>query len=315
MMINGKWSGEFDPIQWTDEQGGFVRVRSGFRSWITPDGSAGPTGDAGFPAEAGRYHLYVALICPWACRTLMARALKGLTGVVSVTVAEPRLTEQVWRFGNFPGSQPDPLYGYTYVHQLYRHADPQFTGQVTVPVLWDKKTGTIVNNESADIIRMFNQGFGDLASTDFDLYPDALRPEIDAWATRLYEPFNNGVYRCGFATTQEAYDAAVSDVFGTLEHLERRLAAHNFLVGNQITEADIRAFVTLVRFDAAYHGLFKANLRMIRDYPNLSGYLYRIHQLPGIAATVNLEHIRQGYYSLKKLNPSGIVPLGPPGPF
>ena len=315
MLIKGRWARDFHPVHDTDEEGGFVREAAGFRNWITPDGSAGPTGESGFDAEAGRYHLYVALICPWASRTLMARKLKGLEDVVTVTVVDPRLTDRVWRFGglkdSFAGSEADPLYNSEYLYELYLRARPDYTGQVTVPVLWDRKTQTIVNNESSEIIRMFNSGFGELADNRLDLYPEHLRRDIDATNRRLYHRFNNGVYRAGFATTQPAHDRAVRDVFDSMDFIERKLEGQNFLVGNLITEADIRAFVTLIRFDLAYHGLFKTNLKRAQDYPNIDAYLQRIYRLPGIAETVSPEHIKAGYYSIRALNPSGIVPRGP----
>lgn len=316
MLINGKWSKDFHPVQNEDEDGRFLRDASYFRNWITVDGSAGPSGAGGFKAEAGRYHLYVALICPWASRTLMARTLKGLEKVVSVTVVEPFLTRQCWRFGDYPGAQQDPLYDFEYVHELYSKAKSDFSGQVTVPVLWDKQRHTIVNNESSEIIRMLNDGFGSLAGNPLDLYPMEHRQEIDVINERLYDHFNNGVYRAGFATSQQAYEEAVDQVFASIDFLEKRLSSRQFLVGEQISEADIRAFVTLARFDAAYFGLFKTNLASLSDYASISAYLRRIHSLPGIADTVNLEHIRQGYYSIEALNPQGLVPRAPlQGPF
>jgi len=312
MLINGTWTTDWQPVQASDDKGAFVRQTSSFRNWVTPNGSAGPTGSGGFKAEADRYHLYVALICPWASRTLIGRKLKGLEEVISVSVVEPALTGQGWRFGDFPGADRDELNGASYLHELYSRADPHFTGRATVPVLWDKQTGTIVNNESADILRMLNAGFGKLASNAIDLYPEPLRAEIDALNGRIYPALNNGVYRAGFATTQLAYEEAFRQVFGMLDELERRLTGSGpFLFGDALTEADVRLFVTLVRFDAAYHGLFKCNLRRIADYPNLSAYLLRMLEFPGIRDTVNLTHIKQGYYSIKALNPNGIVPLGP----
>lgn len=313
MLINGKWAKDFEPRHETDEEGGFVREASSFRNWITPDGKGG------FAAKAGRYHLYVALICPWACRTLMARKLKGLESVVSVSVVDPRITPKVWRFGGFdgclPGAEPDPLYASDYLYELYQRAKPDYSGQITVPVLWDKQRETIVNNESSEIIRIFNSGFGDLADGRIDLYPAALREEIDQVNERLYERFNNGVYRAGFAETQQAYSSAVRDVFDSLDFIEQRLQGEAFLVGDRLTEADIRAFVTLARFELAYHGLFKTNLRHLSDYPRIRDYLQRIYQLPGMAETVNPEHIKAGYYSIAALNPSGIVPDGPLKPW
>lgn len=316
MLVNGEWVADWHPVQAKDEKGGFVRQTSSFRNWITPDGSAGPTGKGGFAAEAGRYHLYVALICPWASRTLIARKLKGLEKVVSVSVVEPALTEQGWRFGDYPGSDGDTVNGATYLHEIYTRADPRFTGRATVPVLWDRERGTIVNNESAEIVRMFNAGFGVLAGDSVDLYPAELAEEIDALNARIYPALNNGVYRAGFATTQQAYEEAFAGVFGMLDELEHRLAdGRGFLLGGRFTEADIRLFVTLVRFDAAYHGLFKCNLRRIADYPGLSAYLARVLAIPGIHETVNLDHIKRGYYSITALNPTGIVPLGPELPW
>jgi glutathionyl-hydroquinone reductase len=311
MLVDGKWTEDWQPVQATDAKGGFVRQVSGFRHWITPDGSAGPTGEAGFAAEAGRYHLYIALICPWASRTVIARKLKGLDQAISVSIVNPQLSNQGWAFGGYPGTFPDTLNGASHVHQLYTAADPHYTGRATVPVLWDKQRGTIVNNESADILRILNAGFGDLASGP-DLYPEPLRGEIDALNAEIYPRLNNGVYRAGFATTQLAYDEAFDDVFSMLDTLESRLAAGGpFLCGTALTEADIRLFVTLIRFDAAYHGLFKCNLRRIADYPALSAYLAAMLAVPGIAETVSIEHIKAGYYSIKSLNPNGIVPKGP----
>ncbi|QDK35149.1 glutathione S-transferase family protein [Sphingomonas sp. IC081] len=312
MLVDGKWTADWQPVQSTDEKGGFVRQVSGFRNWVTIDGAAGPTGTGGFRAEAGRYHLYVALICPWASRTLIARTLKGLEEVVSVSVVEPMLTEEGWRFGDYPGSDRDPLHGALYMHEIYTRADPRYTGRATVPVLWDRETDTIVNNESADILRMFNSGFGALASDRFDLYPADLREAIDALNDEIYPRLNNGVYRSGFATTQLAYEEAFADVFGALDDLEQRLGGGGpYLFGSRVTETDLRLFVTLVRFDAAYHGLFKCNLRRIADYPALSAYQTRMLELPGLRETVSIDHIKRGYYSIKALNPNGIVPLGP----
>ncbi len=310
MLVEGKWTEDWQPVQGTDAKGGFVRQTSSFRNWVMPDGRAGATGLGGFHAEAGRYHLYVALICPWASRTLIARKLKRLDDAVGVTVVEPELSNQGWRF-----DAADPLTGVTYLHELYTRADSRFTGRATVPVLWDKAKGTIVNNESADIVRMFNAGFGRLADAAIDLYPETLRSAIDAWNARIYPALNNGVYRAGFATTQGAYEEAFGEVFGMLDTLEAHLDGHHFLVGDRLTEADIRLFVTLVRFDAAYHGLFKCNLKRLADYPALSAYVARMLEVPGIRETVSIDHIKRGYYSIKSLNPNGIVPLGPQWPF
>ena len=312
MLVEGKWVADWQPVQAKDEKGGFVRQTSSFRNWVTPDGSAGPTGEGGFRAEPGRYHLYVALICPWASRTLIGRKLKKLDDVVSVSVVEPALTDEGWRFGDYPGSDRDAVNGATYMHELYTKADPVISGRATVPVLWDKQRGTIVNNESADILRMLNSGFGALADPTYDLYPSDLREDIDALNARIYPKLNNGVYRAGFATTQVAYEEAFHDVFAMLDELEDRFAdGREFLVGDRLTEADVRLFVTLVRFDVAYHGLFKCNLRRIADYASLSGYVARMLTVPGIRETVDIDHIKRGYYSVKALNPTGIVPLGP----
>ncbi|HZU64646.1 MAG TPA: glutathione S-transferase family protein [Novosphingobium sp.] len=312
MLVNGKWIENWQPVQGTDGKGGFVRQSAGFRHWVTPDGRPGPSGEGGFAASAGRYHLYVALTCPWASRVLFARQLKGLTEAIGVTVVEPVLTEQGWRFGDYPGADRDTLNGATYMHELYTLADPAYTGRATVPVLWDTERRTIVNNESSELLRILNTGFGDLASDEVDLYPEALRTAIDALNEEIYPRLNNGVYRAGFATTQEAYEEAFDDVFGMLDALEARLAAGGpYLLGAALTEADIRLFVTLVRFDAAYHGIFKCNLRRLADYPALSAYMLRLLALPGARATVNIDHIKQGYYSIRALNPNGIVPKGP----
>jgi len=307
MLVNGKWVAKWQPVQAKDEKGGFVRQNSSFRNWITPDGSPGPTGEGGFEAEPGRYHLYVALICPWASRTLIGRSLKGLEDVISVSVVEPELSDQGWRF-----AEPDELNGITYLHELYTRTDPMISGRATVPVLWDKKRGTIVNNESAEILRMMNSAFGDLADPTFDLYPADLREEIDALNARIYPSLNNGVYRAGFATTQVAYEEAFHQVFAMLGELEAHLGdGRPFLLGDRVTEADVRLFVTLVRFDVAYHGLFKCNLRRLADYPALSEYQARFLALPGVRETVSVDHIKRGYYSVKALNPTGIVPFGP----
>ncbi len=311
MLVNGQWRSDWHPVQATDAKGGFVRQTSSFRNWVTPDGAPGPTGRGGFKAEAGRYHLYAALICPWASRTLIARKLKRLDDAVGVTIVEPQIAEQGWRFGDHPGAGRDTLNGATYLHELYSRADPHFTGRATVPVLWDAKTSAIVNNESADIVRMFNSGFGALADDAVDLYPEALRREIDAWNARIYPSLNNGVYRAGFATTQAAYEEAYEAVFAMLDELERHLENRKYLIGERLTETDIRLFVTLVRFDVAYHGLFKCNRKRIADYPALTAYLRRMLSAPEIRETVNIDHIKQGYYSIRALNPSGIVPLGP----
>lgn len=312
MLINGQWSGDWTPIQSKDEAGRFVRQTSSFRHWVTADGSPGPTGNGGFPAEPGRYHLYVGLICPWASRTLIARSLKRLQDVISISVVEPIMTHQGWRFGPYPGATTAPHLGATYLHELYTDADPGYTGRATVPVLWDKQRRTIVNNESADIVRMLGRAFDAYGDNSLDLCPADLAAEIDALNARLYDRLNNGVYKAGFSSTQAAYEEAVAAVFATLDELESRLAdGRAYLFGDRFTETDIRLFVTLVRFDPAYHGLFKCNLRRLAEYRHVSAYTDRIGALPGVAATVNLNHIKAGYYSIKALNPSGIVPAGP----
>lgn len=311
MLIDGKWTEDWQPVQAKDEKGGFVRQMSSFRNWVTPDGSAGPTGTGGFAAEAGRYHLYVALICPWASRTLIGRALKGLEAAIDISVVEPALTKQGWQFGAYPGATEDAVNGARYMHEIYTKADPHFTGRATVPVLWDKQTGTIVNNESSDILRMMNDGFGALATKSLDLYPQDQREQIDAFNARIYPSLNNGVYRTGFATTQIAYEEGFRDVFDCLDWAETQFEGKNFLFADHPTEADIRLFVTLVRFDLAYHGIFKCNLRRLSDYANLSAFCRRMLDWPGIADTVSFDHIKRGYYSIETLNPTRIVPLGP----
>jgi len=311
MLVDGVWSGSWHPFQGSNANGGFVRQSSSFRSFVTPDGAAGPTGAGGFKAEPARYHLYAALTCPWASRALIARKLKGLEPIVSATIVEPFMSEEGWRFGDYPGAGRDIVNGATYLHEIYSRADPHYTGRATVPVLWDKARKTIINNESSDILRIFNSGFGALADERVDLYPEALRGEIDALNETIYSGLNNGVYRAGFAQKQEAYEEACLGVFATLDELESRLAGRTFLVGERLTEADIRLFVTLVRFDLAYHGLFKCNLRRLSDYPALSAYLFRLLATPELRETVNIGHIKRGYYSVKALNPNGVVPLGP----
>jgi putative glutathione S-transferase len=254
--------------------------------------------------------LYVALICPWASRTLIAHKLKGLEGLIPVTVVNPVLTDQGWQFGGFPGADQDPLFGATYFHEIYTRADSTYTGRATVPVLWDMRRNVMVNNESADILRMFDTAFEHLVPSEYRLCPTDLTSRIDALNARIYEKLNNGVYRAGFATSQQAYDEAVTDVFEMLDELETTLDG-DFLFGERFSETDIRTFVTLIRFDAAYHGVFKTNIRQIAEYPRLSAYMERILNLPGVAQTVDLDHIKNGYYSIKALNPTGIVPTGP----
>jgi len=310
MLVDGKWTKDWNPVQKADAKGRFVRQVSSFRNWITPDGSPGPTGMGGFTAEAGRYRLYVAFICPWASRTLMVRKLKGLDEIIPVTIVNPTLSAEGWQFGDYPGADEDPLFGAQYLHELYTRADPQFTGRATVPVLWDMKQGVMVNNESADILRMLDTAFEGIVPSDLRLYPEDLAPQIDALNPRIYDLLNNGVYKSGFASSQAAYDEAVEGVFAMLDELEAQLSG-DYLFGDRLTETDIRTFVTLIRFDAAYHGLFKTDRKQIADYPRLSAYMERILNLPGIAETVNMDHITRGYYSIKALNPTGIRPTGP----
>ncbi len=310
LLVDGKWHD-----QWYDtgsSGGRFVRSEAPFRNWITADGSPGPSGTGGFAAEAGRYHLYVSLACPWAHRTLIFRKLKGLERMIDVSVVHWLMREQGWTFAATRGATGDRLYGSAYLHEIYTRARPDHTGRVTVPVLWDKQRQTIVSNESAEIIRMLNTAFDTAGATPGDYYPAELRPEIDAINARVYATVNNGVYRAGFATTQTAYDEAVSELFASLDWLEELLGRRRYLAGARVTEADWRLFTTLVRFDPVYHGHFKCNLRRLVDYPNLWGYLRELYQWPGVAETVDLVHIKHHYYaSHLTVNPTGIVPKGP----
>lgn len=310
LLIDGEWR---DRWYDTKKSGGrFVRQASAFRNWVTPDGSPGPTGKGGFKAEVGRYHLYVSLACPWAHRTLIFRALKGLEDIISVSVVNPLMMEQGWNFDPGEGVVPDDVNGARHLYEIYTKADPNYTGRVTVPVLWDKQTGTIVNNESAEIIRMFNSAFDAVGATGPDFYPAASRDDIDWVNDYVYDRINNGVYKTGFATTQKAYDEAVQSLFEALDGLEARLSRQRYLTGHRITEADWRLFTTLVRFDAVYVGHFKCNLKRLVDYPNLSAWTRELYRIPGIAETVNLEHIKDHYYrSHRTINPAGIVPGGP----
>ena len=313
LLVRGEWRDEWYD---TDSTGGeFVRQDAAFRNWVTRDGSAGPSGKAGFAAAPGRYHLYVSLACPWAHRTLIFRALKGLEDAISVSTVHPHMLEHGWEFRaceSGPFTAGDPLFGSDYLHQVYTRAKPDYTGRVTVPVLWDKETGSLVSNESADIIRMLNSAFDAFATPAADFYPADLRAEIDAVNERVYSGVNNGVYRCGFATTQEAYETAFHKLFEELDWLDERLGQQRYLAGDRLTEADWRLFTTLVRFDPVYVGHFKTNLRRIRDYRNLSAYTRELYQVPGVARTVHLGHIKQHYYfSHRMINPTGVVPLGP----
>jgi putative glutathione S-transferase len=310
LLIEGKWRTDWYDTNSTN--GRFVREASSFRNWVTRDGRAGPTGTGGFRAEPGRYHLYVSLACPWAHRTLIFRKIKGLEDIISISVVNAFMGNEGWTFAEGDEVIPDTVNHKTHLHQIYTLAQPDYTGRVTVPVLWDKNLEIIVNNESAEIIRMFNSAFDDVGARPADYYPEALRSDIDALNDIIYPNINNGVYRAGFATTQEVYDEAVSDVFDILDQFEERLAGRRYLTGRKITEADWRLFTTLVRFDAVYVGHFKCNRRRIVDYPNLWGYVRDLYQQPGIADTVKLEHIKQHYYrSHESINPTRIVPAGP----
>ena len=292
--------------------GRFLRRESQFRSWVTADGAPGPSGEGGFRAAPGRYHLYVSLSCPWAHRTFLFRKLKGLEGIVSASVSNWDNLAEGWTFAPGPGVIPDTVNGARYLHEVYTKAQPTYTGRVTVPVLWDRERKTIVNNESSEIIRMFNSAFDGVGAAPGDYYPVELRPEIDAVNKRVYETLNNGVYRCGFATSQEAYDEAVVPLFETLDWMEERLAKRRYLCGDRLTEADWRAFTTLVRFDPVYYSHFKCNLRRLTDYPNLWAYTRDLYQHPGVAETVDFDHIKRHYYgSQRRVNPTGIVPRGP----
>jgi putative glutathione S-transferase len=310
MLVDGKWHDV-----WYDtkaSQGRFVRSESQFRNWITADGSAGPSGRAGFRAEPGRYHLYVAFACPWAHRTLIVRKLKGLESLITISAVNSYMREEGWTFA--PGAETiaDDVNHAQRVYELYTLADPHYSGRATVPILWDKFERTIVSNESAEIVRMLNGAFDSVGANGNDYYPAESRAEIDEWNAFIYPNVNNGVYRAGFATTQEAYEEAATAVFAALDKLERQLATRRYLTGPRLTEADIRLFTTLLRFDPVYHTHFKCNLRRVVDYPSLWGFVRDIYQLPGIASTVHIDFIKRHYYgSHANLNPTGIVPIGP----
>lgn len=290
----------------TGGKGEFVRQASAFRDRVTADGSSG------LAAEPGRYHLYVSFACPWAHRAIIFRKLKELESVIGMTVVDPIRDERGWAFTNAPGCGPDTVNGFRFLSEAYQATDPRFDGRVTVPVLWDTRERRIVNNESAEVIRMLNSEFDAWGRADLDFYPKALRSRIDAVNEEIYAKVNNGVYRCGFATMQEAYDEAFDKLFATLDRLEQRLATRRYLVGDALTEADWRLFTTLVRFDPVYHGHFKCNLRRLADYPNLWGHTRELYQIPGVADTVNLDHIKRHYYvTHRAINPTGVVPRGP----
>lgn len=312
LLVDGKWHD-----QWYDtgKTGGkFEREAARFRNWVTADGSAGPVGEGGFAAESGRYHLYVSMACPWAHRTLIFRKLKGLEPHIDVSVVHPDMVENGWEFRPGGTEHQDHLYNSEFMHQVYTRAAPDYSGRVTVPVLWDKQRETIVSNESADIIRMFNSAFNELdgVNADLDLYPESLRSEIDAVNERVYDTVNNGVYKAGFATAQDKYEEAYKALFESLDWLEAKLESQRYVTGSQITEADWRLFTTLIRFDAVYYSHFKCNRQQIRDYPNLSGYLRELYQVSGVAETVDIRQIKQHYYvSQRTINPTQIVPVGP----
>lgn len=310
LLVDGQW--QTDWYDTKSNNGKFVRKASHFRNWITKDGSAGPTGVAGFKAESNRYHLYISLACPWAHRTLIFRALKGLEQHIPISIVNSYMGEDGWNFADGKGVIVDTVNHTQNVHQLYTLAMPDYTGRVTVPVLWDKKLNTIVSNESADIIRMFNSAFDDLGAKVGDYYPESLRENIDAINELVYHNVNNGVYRAGFATTQTAYSEAVTELFDYLEELEKLLTQQRYLIGPQITEADWRLFTTLIRFDAVYVGHFKCNIKRIADYPALSNYIRELYQWPNIAKTVDIDYIKAHYYqSHETINPTRIIPLGP----
>lgn len=309
LLVEGRWQD-----QWyeSSKDGAFQREQAKRRHWVTADGRPGPSGEGGFKAEAGRYHLYVSLACPWAHRTLIVRKLKGLESLIDVSVVSWLMRENGWTFDPQTGSTGDALDGYTFMYQRYLADTADYTGRVTVPVLWDKQLNRIVSNESSEILRMFNSAFDELTGNHLDLYPEALREEINRLNDRIYPAVNNGVYRAGFATSQGAYEEAFDEVFAELDALEQLLGEKRYLAGEYLTEADVRLFTTLIRFDAVYHGHFKCNLRRVADYANLSNWVREMYQLPGVADTVDFQHIKHHYYgSHATINPTGIVPKGP----
>jgi putative glutathione S-transferase len=303
MMVEGKWTTDWNE---RDRSGKFNRTPTKFRDRITADGSSG------FKAEVDRYHLYVSLACPWAHRTLIMRKLKGLDDVIGVSIVDAVLSDKGWMFSDEPGAIPDSVNHAQYLQDIYVKANPNYTGRITVPVLWDKEKQTIVNNESREIIQMFDVEFAELATAKIDLYPKELQQQIDGTIDKIYMPINNGVYRSGFATSQEAYGEAVTELFENLDYWEGVLAKQRFLCGDQLTESDVCMFTTLIRFDSVYHGHFKCNLRRIVDYPNLWNYLKDLYQRPEFKETCNLDHIKRHYYmSQTQVNPTQIVPKGP----
>ena len=310
LLVNGQWQDKWYDTD--NNQGEFKREAAQLRNWVTEDGSAGQSGDAGFKAEKDRYHLYVSLACPWAHRTLIFRHLKGLEDYISVSVVSPDMLEHGWTFDKDNHSTGDALFDSDFMHQIYTRNKADYSGRVTVPVLWDKKTQRIVSNESAEIIRMFNSAFNGLTGNERDFYPQSLRSEIDEVNEFVYHNINNGVYRAGFATTQEAYTEAFDDLFAALDKIEQRLTANRYLVGDTLTEADWRLFTTLIRFDSVYVGHFKCNLRTIESYPAISNYLRELYQIEGVSKTVDFYHIKRHYYfSHTMINPTQVVPKGP----
>ena len=314
MLLDGKWIDNDATASEVAKDGKFNRSESQFRSWVTADGSAGPTGEAGFAAEPGRYHLYLAHTCPWAHRALILRTIKGLDSAITVSMAQPGRHSQGWTFADnpdFPDCVTDHVNGFEHLHQAYTASKDDYTGKVTVPTLWDKQTNQVVNNESSEIIRMFNTAFNAFTNATEDYYPADLREEIDAINEVVYHTVNNGVYRAGFASSQEAYEDAVIALFETLDDLEDRLGKQRYLVGDRLTEADWRLWVTLIRFDACYVGAFKCNIRRIVDYPNLTNYTRELYQIPGIAETFSFDYAKINYYGIERVNPNGIIPFGP----
>lgn len=311
LLVDGNWEDKWYDTKSTG--GKFKRSEAAFRNWITADGSAGPSGEGGFKAEAGRYHLYVSLACPWAHRALVFRALKGLTDLIDVSVVHPDMLGDGWTFDtDFDGATGDTLYGLPFARDVYLKAKPDMSGRVTVPILWDKERETIVSNESSEIIRMFNSAFDGITGDTQDFWPEDLREAIEPVNARIYDTVNNGVYKAGFATTQEAYEEAVHPLFESLDWIEGILSENRYLMGDRVTEADWRLFTTLIRFDKVYHGHFKCNRRRIVDYPNIWGYLRELYQWNGVAETVNFDHITRHYhYSHDTINPNRIVPIGP----
>lgn len=310
LLVDGKWHDKWYDTDKND--GRFIRTESQFRNWITPDGSAGPSGEGGFKAEADRYHLYIANACPWANRTMIMRKLKGLEDLISVSVVHPYMGEHGWNFEKGEGVVPDPIINAKYLYELYTHVEPEYSGRVTVPVLYDKKQDKIVNNESSEIMRMLNTAFDEVGAQKGDYYPEELRDDIDEINDRVYNAVNNGVYKAGFATKQDVYAEEVTQLFEALDELEERLGKSLYLVGNTVTEADWRLFTTLIRFDSVYYSHFKCNMRRISDYKNLWRYTRELYNWPGISETINFAHIKEHYYtSHPTLNPTRIVPVGP----